>query len=272
MPSLGRSLSILAFSFLPALSGSSLAAPAAVSERDPWSDVSISHLIEAHRTFTDPDTGMSPRAREFGEAVTLLNLQPRTTSRIERAAALLDGLAAGGEDAYTVPALYLRARVDQVHLQNPDVPSALRRYDALFAARPEHPLAQLGAGKAAMVRLYTAKDDPLGEPLTAAEALAPRMTDPVARATLHLMLGNVCIRLGNQPERALGHFEAAAAAGIRSARTRATTLVRIGVLSEEFNRPERAIHAYERFLEEFERDDRAHTLRLRLAALKEAAQ
>ncbi len=238
----------------------------------PWLEIVSSHLAEAHATFTDPDSKLSPRSRAFGEAVTLLNLQPRTASRIARATELLDSVAAGPADSLTVPALYLRARIDQVHLETPDIPSALRRYEELFAANPGHPLAQLGLSKAAMVRIYTDKNDPLGEPLTAAEAAAAQLTDSSARVAMHLMLANVCTRLGDQPRRALDHLESAFAAGILNARTRATTLVRIGVLSEEFDRPDRAIFAYERFLEEFERDDRAHTIRERLAALKEAAR
>lgn len=242
-------------------------------EKDIWADVASGKLPEAHASLRASGSEIPERNRAFAEAVTLLNLQPRSEARIEKATALLDAVIAGPEDAVTVPARYLRARVDQLHLSSVDVPSALRRFDELYASNPEHPVAQVGATIAAMVRIYAAKPNPLGEHYAAAEELAPRLSDPAARAGMHLMLANAAVRLGDKDRaRALKHFEAARTGGIYSPMARSAVLASIGGLSEEFGRPDRAILAYEEFLENFERDDRAHTIRERLAALKEGAR
>lgn len=251
----------------------SRAAAPAREAKDIWADVAAGRLPEAHAAFTAPGSGIPERERVYGEAVSFLNLQPRSASHIEKSAALLDSIIAGPEDSMTVPARYLRARIDQLHLTPADVPSALKRYDELFASHPDHPLAQVGATTAAMVRIYSEKDDPLGKPYAEAEEIATRLTDPTVRAGMHLMLANAAIRLGKKDRvRALGHYEKAHEAGIRSPRARSTVLACIGGLSEELGRPARAIAAYEEFLANFERDDRAHTIRERLAALKEGAR
>ncbi len=241
--------------------------------RDPWRDLATGNTVEAHAVFIARDSELSPRERGYGEAVALLNLQPRTDARIQRASGLLDAIIADPEDKLTVPARFLRARIDHIHRMPPNIPEALRGYDELFAAHAEHPLAQLGATLAAMARIFQAESDPLGEPLAAAEAILPRLTDRTVKAGMHVMLANACIRLGERDQRrALGHFEAAQALGIRSPKLRASVLASIGGLSEEFGQPERALAAYETFLAEFERDDRAHAIRERLAALKEGAR
>lgn len=241
--------------------------------RDPWREVGTGNSLEAHALFTARESDLSPRERSYGEAVALLNLQPRTEARIQRSADLLDAIIAGPEDKITIPARFLRARIDHIHRTPANLPAALRGYDELFAAHEEHPLAQLGATLAAMARIFAEETDPLGEPMAAAEAILPRLTDPTVQAGMHLMLANACIRLGERDQRrALGHFEAAHALGLRSPKIRANVLASIGGLSEEFGQPARALSAYETFLAEFERDDRAHAIRERLAALKEGSQ
>jgi hypothetical protein len=251
------------------LAAPSLFAAGTRDEATAWEQLTVGESAEAHRYFSGIHGGKRSRFVIYGEAVSLLDIQPRTAARVDRAVELLDSLAASGvEDELTVPVLYLRARIEQIHRASPDLPAALRLYDELFEKHPAHPLAQIAAGKAAMIRIYTAEDDPLGAPLASAEALAPRLSDPTARASLHLMIANACVRLGDQPRRSLDHLEAALAAGIHNTKSRGNVLVRIGVLSDEFGRPERAIAAFEEFLREFARDDRAHTLRRRLAGLK----
>lgn len=263
----------LVFSGILLCTAASLGAASPPEAKDLWGNVAGGKLPEANAAFTAPDSTLPEREKNYGEAVTLLNLQPRSSSRIQKAVTLLEAIIAGPEDSMTVPARYLRARIDQLHLTPVDVPSALKRYDELFASHPDHPVAQVGATTAAMVRIYTAKEDPLGDPFAAAEEIAVRLTDPAARAGMHLMLANAAVRLGKRDlSRALKHYEAANATGIHSPRTRSSVLASIGGLSEELGRRDRAIAAYEEFLANFERDDRAHTIRERLTALKEGAR
>jgi hypothetical protein len=128
---------------------------------------------DAHEAFTAP-AGNSDRARALGEAASLLNDPPVTPGKVTQAEAQLRTLvAAEPSDDISLYARYLLARI--AHLHRPaEIPEIEAAYRAVIAAAPPtHPLAQLAAGKLAVVYLYQRPDLTVPQRLEAAAALAP---------------------------------------------------------------------------------------------------
>lgn len=253
---------VLAFFSVPLFA----AAPAPASS--PWDTTALNLLKEAHADFAAlPE---SDRDARFGEAVTLLNLQPKTDANLDRAAALFNALiAADATDHLGISARYFLARIPQVHRVNPDTAAALALFRELAALDSPHPLAQRAVIQVALLELF--------EPgVTADEArvrfdrLVARgasLTDPSAVRDFNLVMGDAALRFGFPDEVALGHLIAADRAGIARAATRRDTWVRIAELARRAHRPDIAADYYNRFLKNFPRDARRLLVEQHLASL-----
>ncbi len=208
-------------------------------------------------------------ALALGRAVTLLNRQPRTRDNVAVADAALAELEGQSGDL-GLQARYLRARVAEVHLFEPDFPLAARRYEELIAAAPGHPLSQMAVAKLVRLRVYDLTEDPLGE-LRASERWAEMLTLASARRDFHLVMARSYQFFGATPERALSHLIAARDAGQAIPAQAAATLVSIGELARELGEAEVARDAYATFLENHPRDQRVYMIRQRIAQLDAAA-
>lgn len=230
-----------------------------------WQDLREWRFTEAARSF---EQAADEPASRLGHAVALLNLQPRTADGLARAERELVALA---EDAsvgtdLTVVARYLLARVAEVHAFAPDPARAVDLYRGLLASHPQHPLAQSAAAKVATLRLYRLGSEPLST-LAALEPMGQQLTEAGARRDFHLVLGRSYLFFGGERRRALGHLEAALAAGVVTPTVRADLLVQIGELARELNQPATARRAWNEFLATFQRDPRADLVRQHLEAL-----
>lgn len=204
------------------------------------------------------------RDSRLGEAVALLNLQPKTEANLDRAAALLEDLGREGDsDDPGIAALYYRARLAQIHRARPNLEEATRLYRELVARHPMHPLGQLAAVKLAMLSVWRPNVDPKVA-LAEAEGLGTRLSDPVALRDFHLALANA-YALGEVSEaKSLDHLLAAHRTGEVSGKVAADVLVRIGELCRLSGKKAQAAEFYSAFLRQFPRDARAFTVRLRL--------
>lgn len=239
---------------------------ASVPLDEAWRLASIYRFEEARAAFA----ALEGREARLGEATALLNVQPKTEYNIQRAADLLDAVAATDpRDSLGLNARYLRARIEDVHRFQPDSREAARLYRALLQDAPSgHLLAEQAAVALALLELFggIAEGAPL-ERLGRAEALGAGLESGEARRDFHLMLGRAWLYFDQDRARALEHFEAAWSAGILNFTNRADTLMAIGELSRGLERFDRAREAYQAFLAEFPRDDRVIDVRERLAQL-----
>ena len=204
-------------------------------------------------------------ALAFGSAVALLTRQPRSRQNIARADAWLAELATR-PDELGLQARYLRARVAELHLFEPDPALAARRYEELVALAPEHPLAQAAVPKLVRQRIYQLGHDPLIA-LADAESWAEVLTAPDARRDFHQVMARSHLFFKSSPETALRHLLATREAGQHIPAGAASTLASIGELARELGQTATARAAYRAFLENHPRDQRVHMIRQRLAEL-----
>ncbi len=238
----------------------------AAEVEEPWREIALHRFKEARVAFVE--TAPGSRESMLGEAVALLNLQPRTEQNIRQAAVQLEAVAAAdGRDDLGLTARYVRARIDQLHLAQSQPDQAVEQYRALLRDAPaRHPLAAQAAVKLALLTLYHPTD-----PRRPAERLAEleQMTETVAqgaaRRDLHLLLGRGYLFFDLEPARALFHLEAAWAARVVNRANRADTLLAIAQLSGKHGDPARTMEAYTQFLTENPHDDRAYGVRRWLA-------
>lgn len=256
---------------LPVLTAVSLVPlPAAPSESasSPWEQTARGLLKEAHSAFAShpsPD-----REARFGEAVTLINLQPKTDGNLDRATALFSAIAAtGADDHLGLSSRYFLARIPHVHRASQDLPAALAMYRELAALDSPHPLAQRALVQLALLELFEPRL-PVERARERFDRLAARgaaLTDPPSIRDFHLVMGDAALRLNLGDGIALGHLLAADRAGIARAITQRDSWVRIAGLASRCGRHDIAADYYNRFLQTFPRDTRRLMIRERLAAL-----
>lgn len=228
----------------------------------PWTEVSQFDFEHPHRVFAQTDG----REARLGEAVTLLNRQPRTEGNTNRAAALLDEVAAAApDDDLGICAGYLRARVEEIYRTPPQLERAAQLYANLIRLGGAHLFAQQAAVRLTLLKLYPADDArPPAECVAEADALGAGLTHPAAVRDHALLVGRACLYYALPLARAQSHFERALAAGMLNPSNRADVLVTLGEIARELGDRDRAELAYRRYLDENPRADRSGAVRLRL--------
>ncbi len=236
-----------------------------------WAAAATGLFADAHAHFATqaPDSdGVADHEAQLGRAVTLLQLQPKTETRIRAAADVLDTLLASTSGEIAANARFFRARIEHVHRSTPDLPAAVQHYERLIADHPGHPLAEQAVVKLAIIQLYRQQSRPdLEMRFTEFAARTEDLASTGARRDLHLLLGETALRFNLGERAALDHFLAALEAGILLRSVRADTLVRSGELAVRLGQTDVARHHYQLFLDEFQRDPRRLTITQHLAAL-----
>ena len=223
---------------------------------------------DAHRAFAAAKA--ETRESRFGEAVALLNVQPRTTANVDRAGELLAALVREkADDDFGVMAEYYRGRIAEVHRSPVDRAGALAIYEALVRAHPDHLFAQMAAVKACVLHLYAVDNTiPPAVRLERAEALQSGFTWPEAQRDYHLVMADAIARLGGSGEAEVAHALAAERAGHMDRITRANTALRVAEISRTLGQKQRAIEYYRKFLAEYSREVRVYLVQQRLAELE----
>jgi hypothetical protein len=242
------------------------------AQATPWDDLRGGLFNEAHHTFSKEAEAAGKadqRGLRFGEAVALLNIQPRTQSNIDKAYALLEDVrtAAPGDDL-GIESRYLQGRIEQVQRSTPDPVKAEAIFSELVQQHPAHPIGQRARVKLAVLRLYAKTD--------AAERRrryddftsgAGELSDPGAKVQMHLLLADVAQRFKYGNEEELAHMLAADQVGVIKRSLQVQVLVRVGDLARLTGKNAMARTYYTRFLEQFPRTDRRSTIEGYLAAL-----
>lgn len=248
--------------------GLPLAVIAAGTPATPWDDAALGLFAEAHTSFAEAKN--TDRATRFGEAVTLINLQPKTDSNLDRAASVFDGLIAENPaDTFGVGARYYLARIAQFHRTTPDTAEALRHYRELAALDSPHPFAQRAVVQLAMLELFEPgiERDEVAARFERCAKLGDTLSDAAARRDFNLVMGDAALRFALGDALALDHLLAADRAGIARATTQRDLWIRIAELGRRAGRDDVAIAYYQRFLENFLRDSRRRMVLERLEPL-----
>ncbi len=253
------------FLFLLALSPALFAA----DTPSPWDQTALGLFKDAHVAFAEQPASAGREAR-FGEAVTLISLQPKTDANLDHAASLFEAIvAANATDDLGISSRYYLARIPQIHRATPDTAAALTGFRELAALDSPHPLAQRAVVQVALIELF--------EPLLSASEVRARydrlaqrgasLTEPSALRDFHMVMGDAALRFSLGDTLALDHLLAADRAGIARAITKRDTWLRIAELGRRTGRTEVAKTYYAKFLDTFPRDSRRLTVKERLAAL-----
>ena len=240
---------------------------------DAWELSRRYQFNEAVKAFSDKDDITSPSVAaeaHFGLAVNLINRQPKTRANIERARRILEGLlAAEPESDLGIAARYFLGRIAQLHLQEPDIESAIEHFGYLVEHHPDNFWGQVAATKYGFLNLYQVM--PIKERTALfmdLEKLADHLTSPYLRSNFHFMLGTAAVRFRKLPERALEHFIQAERFGLIKGRARTDGLLRIGELARELERWDVAERYYQQYLDEFRRDPPRDLVKDRLTEVR----
>lgn len=235
------------------------------AEKNPW------HFLAQHR----------PR-----EALDALSGNLRQRSRADLLAALTARLAlaaghetelraitreltdlAKGDDDIAAAASYLTARIEQVHLAEPDYARAARLFDATATRFPQSSWGQLSLVKLAVLELYVLPARSPESRVAAARALLPRVTRRELQRDLHLIIGRAAVEFEQPLRDALVDLRAAEDAGGLAQAVRAELQLQIGVLSRRIGERDQAVSYLRRFLANSPADPRAYSARQELAAV-----
>lgn len=257
-----RLVALLAALALPLFATEPAATPSA------WDQTALGLFKDAHLSFAAQPA--ADREARFGEAVTLLSLQPKTDTNLDRAASLFAALiAAKADDDLGISARYYLARIPQVHRATPDNAAALVLFRELDALNSPHPLAQRAVVQIALIELFEPRL-PASEIRSRYDRLAARsatLTEPSALRDFHMVMGDAALRFSLGETLALDHLLAADRAGIARAITQRDTWLRIAELARRTGRTDVSKTYYSKFLDTFPRDSRRLTVKERLAAL-----
>lgn len=224
-----------------------------------------------------PSPELKERERTLGVAVTLLNVQPRLQSNLNRARELFGNLAANEEDDIAVDASYFLARMDAFYEAEPRLDEARSLYRSLIERHPGHLLAEYGVSQWVLMDLYD--DIPpakRAERFLDLETIGAQLQTVAGRRSYHLNMGNAYIDFDSETadsrSHAIRHLLAADAEGFTRWQVEAETWIAIGELARSEDRTELAKTYYEKFLAKYQRDNRHHTIRERLETLADGSR
>ncbi|MGC1481643.1 MAG: hypothetical protein WA771_14175 [Chthoniobacterales bacterium] len=240
--------------------------PAQREGDDPWRAAAQQLLEEAHAGFSEAKgASVDDPQMLLGRAAVLLNLQPKTDGRVDRAIELFEKIMTehSGEDV-AVEAEYLRARAEQVHRAEPDLAKARRQFRQLIDAHSGHRLADIASVKFATLEVWTGRADEQALAIQRWNERVGAITYGPARKDLHLLLADAEKYVTGDKAAALGHFIQAEKLGIANAKTRGDVVFQIGEFAHEVGRNDVARKFYEKFLKDFRRDVRRPVVESRL--------
>jgi hypothetical protein len=258
----GRSLLFILLSTTVLLAGDSRP----LSDRSGWEALLHLQNREAARIFTESDS----RQTRLGEALALINLQPQTRANFNQALALLSALyESNPHDTTGIAANYYLGRIEQLNPFGANPAQAAALYEALIQAHPNSPYAQMAAPKLAILKIYLLPRQNTHAMLLKQLADNPGkyLTEATAIRDFNLILADAYARFQISDDAALKHLLAVYHSGALVGKARSDVLLRIGELSRLLGDKEQAALFYQRFLDEFPRDQRTHTIRERLEAV-----
>ena len=169
-------------------------------------------------------------------------------------------------------ALYLRARLFQVHRTPRDYEMAETLFLELGARNPGSHWAQLGLVKVGLMRLYGARNPEAAEVrLNRAEALLAMISEPALRRDLHLQIGWAGLEWAQPLSAVIPHLKAADQVGKLMGTVPEDLVLQIAELSFRNGEISVAKIYFERFLQEFPTSIKRYNVEQRLADVARVA-
>jgi tetratricopeptide (TPR) repeat protein len=229
------------------------------SSREPspgWEALARLQAREAGEAFAELP---GDREARLGRAATLLALQPRTPANITRSeSVLLQVVAEDADDETGVAAAYLLARIAQLHATPSQPERALERFRELRSRHPNHPLAQTGVVKSAVIILYSpGARASLPARFADVEGMADAIHDDAIRFEFHQVLREAYGRLLGDHEGQLRHARRQLQLPAPRTVRRADVLIHAAESCRRLDRPAEALPLLNQFLAEFPRESRA---------------
>jgi len=213
------------------------------------------------------------REVHFGRAGNLLNVQPRTSANIDRAAELYRDVVKGDpDDEIGVASAYFLIRIEQFHRgPTPDLERIAGDFLALHAAHPERYFSQLALLKHVTLRLWsgTTTAEKQSE-FSRLESYAKDFTRPELAVIYHFLLSDGYLVRLSDPVAALRHQRARDGRLMVKEDTSADLTLKTAELSREIGDLAEATAHYRDFLRRFPTNARAWLVRQRLNELEGA--
>ena len=233
-----------------ALGAAGSARAAAPAADDGWQDLAGYLFRDAHDAFTREPMG-ADRLRALGAAASLLNEPPVSPGKVADVEAQLRQLLA--DKAADEPAIYARYLLARIaHLHRPaEIAEVEAAYRAVMAAAPAHPLAQLAAGKLALVLLYQRPDLPVPARIAAAAELAPVAGAeqlPETACIYYRVLAEAALYYDVLDERVFGWLQRAEALGPRDVMTATSLRIQLAEVARALGHREAALGYYRSYL------------------------
>lgn len=215
-------------------------------------------------------SGAAERERKLGEAVALLNVQPRTQGNIARASTVLQEVVdAGTPDKAESFARFYLARIAEIHQTPADLAKARAIYLELLKSGPTVPIAEYGASKIVLIDLYdNITPEEFERRMTELEKLEPFLKTAQGRREFHANIGIACAELGGPNDRLLKHLIAADEEGFTQWQTESIVWLLIADAAEKSGDKELARKYYQKFSEKYKRDNRFYAVMEKLKRLE----
>jgi len=228
-----------------------------------WAQIERFQFNDALKTFQLADPQVNPRERTFGEAIALLNVQPRSEANALKAADLLQQITKEkSDDAIGALSLYYLGRIYHLHLNTPDPDKARQKYRETLQLHSGNPLAEMAAVSLIHLDAYGKKEP--ADSIKALLALEPLLDDlksDIARREFHQAMGFAYLDFGDPQDaenqrRAIAHLKEADRIGITRWQAEANLWVAIGEASRAVGDRETALEYYRKFVNTYKRDRR----------------
>lgn len=237
-----------------------------------WDDAATFLFNDANEAFHAQGPAGTERERALGAAITLLNIQPRTTGNLVKARKELEQLSSGdARDEVAIFAKFFLARL-HAHYECPGASpaEAKRLYRELLHENAGNVIAEYSASALVLMELYD--NIPAADRATrfaALEELLPGLKTPSGRRDFHLVMGYAYIDFqpGHANEKAMEHLMAADREGITRWQSESEAWIAIGELARAEGRVDIATTYYGKFLAKYKRDNRHYSIQKRLESL-----
>lgn len=234
-----------------------------------WNFAANSQPIEARVALKKVD-GVDERTRLLARAILDLARPPIAEGDWQKIEPVLAQLAQG-DDEIAAQALYLHARMYQVHKSVPDYPRAEALYRELARRWPGSHWAQLGYVKLGLFKLFSVREPQDARVrLQQVGVLLAEIQEPSLRRDLQLQMGWAGLFYELPYDEVLPPLIAAEAVGGMMGITPEDLTTQIGELSFRAGRLEQAKYYFEKFLEAYPSNTRRFNVSQRLTEVRAA--
>jgi hypothetical protein len=231
-----------------------------------WNSIADSQPAEAQAALRQVEL-IDARERALAGVVVALTRLPLTGDRLRELDLVLADLTAEVDDL-SARALYLRARLHQVHSTPANYARAGELYRELAQRHPASHWAQLGLVKLGLISLYALPEtaDP-ADRLAKVAALLGAITEPALRRDLQMQIGWAGLFYNRPLDEVLPHLIAAERTGGLFALVPEDLVLQIGELSLRAGQYEQARTYFDRFLREYPVSLRRYNVQQRMLEL-----